>query len=192
MNLEARRDIAWWQRFLPTWNGRAIIPDPYWSRSPDLALFTDASGTLGYCIYYSGHWIADTWPPPLQGRSIQWKELYPIALACLLWGHSWSGKKILFHSNNEAVVDIWASGTSQDPDIIHLAHSIFFSGATHHFTILVLHIGGTDYSIADSIWFADGAVPSAHPSCGPNANTYPSISQYPLECRLAFLQSSHC
>ena len=30
MNLEARRDIAWW------------------SRSPDLALFTDASGTLGY------------------------------------------------------------------------------------------------------------------------------------------------
>jgi len=83
MNLEARRDIAWWQRFLPTWNGRAIIPNPYWSRSPDLALFTDASRTLGYGIYYSGHWIADTWPPPLQGCSIQWKELYLIALACL-------------------------------------------------------------------------------------------------------------
>ena len=96
MNLEARCDIAWWQRFLPTWNGRAIIPDPHWSRSPDLALFTDASGTLGYCIYYSGHWIADTWPPPLQGRSIQWKELYPVALAYLLWGHSWLGKKTFF------------------------------------------------------------------------------------------------
>ena len=151
MNLEARRDIAWWQRFLPTWNGRAIIPDPYWSRSPDLALFTDASGTLGYGIYYSGHWIADTWPPPLQGRSIQWKELYPIALACLLLGHSWSGKKILFHCNNQAVVDIWASGTSRDPDIMHLVRSIFFSGATHHFTILVSHIAGTDNSIADSL-----------------------------------------
>lgn len=151
MNLEARRDIAWWQRFLPTWNGRAIIPDPYWSRSPDLALFTDASGTLGYGIYYSGHWIADTWPPPLQGRSIQWKELYPIALACLLWGHSWSGKKILFHCDNQAVVDIWASGTSRDPDIMHLVRSIFFSGATHHFTILVAHITGTDNSIADSL-----------------------------------------
>ena len=151
MNLEARRDIAWWQRFLPTWNGRAIIPDPYWSRSPDLALFTDASGTLGYGIYYSGHWIADTWPPPLQGRSIQWKELYPIALACLLWGHSWSGKNILFHCDNQAVVDIWASGTSRDPDIMHLVRSIFFSGATHHFTILVAHIAGTDNSIADSL-----------------------------------------
>ena len=151
MNLEARRDIAWWQRFLPTWNGRAIIPDPFWSRSPDLALFTDASGTLGYGIYYSGHWIAETWPPALQGRSIQWKELYPIALACLLWGHTWPGKKILFHCDNQAVVDIWASGTSRDPNIMHLVRSIFFSGATHHFTILVAHIAGTNNSIADSL-----------------------------------------
>ena len=29
MNREACRDIAWWLRFLPSWNGRAIIPDPY-------------------------------------------------------------------------------------------------------------------------------------------------------------------
>ena len=36
MNREARRDIAWWLRFLPSWNGRAMIPDPYWTKSPDL------------------------------------------------------------------------------------------------------------------------------------------------------------
>ena len=28
MNCEARRDISWWLRFLPSWNGRAIIPAP--------------------------------------------------------------------------------------------------------------------------------------------------------------------
>ena len=106
MNVEARRDIAWWLQFLPTWNGRTIIPDPYWSRSPDLALFTDASGTVGYGVYYAGDWIAESWPTILQDRSIQWKELYPIALSCLLWGHLWSGKKILFHCDNQSVVDI--------------------------------------------------------------------------------------
>ena len=84
MNLEARRDIAWWLMFLSTWNGRAIISDPYWSRSTDLALFTDASGSLGYGIFYDGHWIADSWPAILKDRSIQWQELYPIALSCLL------------------------------------------------------------------------------------------------------------
>ena len=106
MNHEARRDIEWWLRFLPSWNGRAIIPDPHWTKSPDLELFTDASGSLGYDIFYMGHWIADPWPPELRDRSIQWQELYPIALACLLWGHQWSGKKLLLHCDNQAVVDI--------------------------------------------------------------------------------------
>ena len=67
MNREACRDIAWWLRFLPSWNGRAIIPDPYWTKSPDLELFTDASGSLGYGIFYMGHWLADRWNPRTQG-----------------------------------------------------------------------------------------------------------------------------
>ena len=134
-----------------TWNGCAIIPDPYWSRSPDLALFMYASGTLGYGVYYDGHWIANSWPAILKGCSIQWKELYPIALSCLLWGHLWLGKKILFHCDNQPVVDIWASGTSREPLIMHLVCSIFFSGATHHFTVPVSHIVGTDNLIADSL-----------------------------------------
>lgn len=51
MNVEARQDIAWWLQFLLMCNGRSIISDPYWSRSPDLALFTDASGTVCYAVY---------------------------------------------------------------------------------------------------------------------------------------------
>ena len=66
-------------------------------------------------------------------------------------GHLWSGKKILFHCDNQPVVDIWASGTSRDPLIMHLVRSIFLSGATHHFTVLVSHIVGTDNSIADAV-----------------------------------------
>ena len=151
MNREARRDISWWLRFLPSWNGRAIIPDPNWTRSPDMELFTDASGSLGYGIFYMGHWIANPWPPLLQNRSIQWKGLYPIALACLLWGHQWTGKKLLFHCDNQAVVDIWASGSSRDPLIMHLVRSIFFTAATNHFTVLVTHIVGTSNVIADSL-----------------------------------------
>ena len=43
MNREACRDIAWWLKFLPSLNGRAVIPDPYWTRSPDLEKLTDTS-----------------------------------------------------------------------------------------------------------------------------------------------------
>lgn len=34
--------------------------------------------------------------PSLQNRSIQWKELYPTVLSCLLWGDQWSEVKLLF------------------------------------------------------------------------------------------------
>lgn len=116
-----------------------------------LALFTDASGTLGCGMVFTndGHQIANSRPAILRDHLVQWEELYPIALSCLLWWHLWSGKKILFHCDYQPVVDIWASGTSQDPHIMYLDHSIFFSGATHNFIVLVSHIVGTDNSIAD-------------------------------------------
>ena len=70
------QDIAWQLKFLSCWNGCVIILDPYWSRPPDLALFTDASGTLG--IYYNGHWIADSWPAILRDCLIQWRSSTPL------------------------------------------------------------------------------------------------------------------
>lgn len=151
LNAEARRDVAWWLKYLPLWNGRAIIPDPFWSRSPDLELFTDASGGLGFGIYFQGHWLNGSWPSHLSDRSIQWKELYPIALACLLWGPLWRGKKLLFHCDNQSVVDVWAKGSSRDPLLMHLVRSIFFCAASHQFSVLVSHIRGTDNSIADAL-----------------------------------------
>ena len=67
-------------------------------------------GTLQGCFWQSSLWhlvhgplacqSLANWPPELRDRSIQWQELYPIALACLLWGHQWSGKKLLFHCDN--------------------------------------------------------------------------------------------
>ena len=151
LNTEARRDVAWWLKYLPLWNGRAIIPDPFWSRSPDLELFTDASGGLGFGIYFQGRWLNGSWPSYLSDRSIQWKELYPIALSCLLWGPLWRGKKLLFHCDNQSVVDIWAKGSSRDPLLMHLVRSIFFCAASHQFSVLVSHIRGTDNSIADAL-----------------------------------------
>jgi len=98
-----------------------------------------------------GHLLAEPWPPEIRDRLIQWQALYPIGLACLLWGHQLSGKKLLFQCDNQTVVDIWASGTSWDPLIMHLVCSIFFSATTNHYTVLVTHIVGTNNPIADSL-----------------------------------------
>ena len=59
MNFEAHSDIDRWLRFLLPWSRHAIIPDPHGTRAPNLELFTDASGSIGYGIFYAGHWTAD-------------------------------------------------------------------------------------------------------------------------------------
>ena len=102
---EFRLDIQWWCNFLPTWNGSASLLDATWTPSPDIQLFTDASGTIGCGGYYAGQWFTIQWPPHLT-LSIEWKEMYPIFVACSIWGDSWHGSRVLFHCDNETVFNI--------------------------------------------------------------------------------------
>ncbi len=62
-------------------------------------------------------------------RSIEWKELYAVVMACETWGQHWSGKCLLFHCDNEAVVHIWESGRSRCPDLMDLVRALFFVAA---------------------------------------------------------------
>ena len=74
-------DLTWWQAFATPWNGRSFFLLPQWTPSPDLELFTDSSGTVGYGAYCQGQWFNGRWTTEQLQHSIQWKELYPIVLA---------------------------------------------------------------------------------------------------------------
>ena len=79
LNANARADIAWWCDFLPTWNGKSIIPEPDWVASADLKLSTDASSTIGFGVVYGTHWVCGEWLPEFDSPefSIQWKRAVP-------------------------------------------------------------------------------------------------------------------
>ena len=81
LNSTAREDINWLVTFLPSWNGKYKILPSCQTMCPDMNLFTDASGALGFGIFFNGKWIAASWPNWAQNRSIQWKEPFPIYLA---------------------------------------------------------------------------------------------------------------
>lgn len=83
---EVRRDITWWQDSLPTWSGVSLFLEDHWSSNHDMALYTDASGTVEYGAYWDGRWLQQRWPQAMQGKSIAWKELYAILVAALAWG----------------------------------------------------------------------------------------------------------
>ena len=151
LNSSAREDIQWWLDFLPTWNGKQQILDRFTTKCPDIELFTDASGELGFGIYFKGDWISELWPAQFKSHSIAWKELFPIYVACQIWAECFVGKKLLFHCDNKAVVDIWSKQTSKCPQIAKLLRKLFFTAAKHNFTVNVSHISGTSNVLADAL-----------------------------------------
>ena len=75
-------------------------------------------------------------------------ELFPIYLACVLWGPTSSGKRILMWCDNQSVVAIINLKHSKSPRIMDLVHSITL---INNFTISATQILGLDNAIADSL-----------------------------------------
>ena len=151
ISIDSALDINWWLTFASTWNGTAFFVEPQWSPSPGMELYTDASSEVGFGAYWGGHWLQQRWPPALRHHSIQWKELYAIVMACEVWGQSWRRTRVLFHCDNMAVVQLWRSGLSKAPLLMHLVRALFFVAATNNFHVSITHIAGVDNSIADAL-----------------------------------------
>ena len=84
-------------------------------------------------------------------NSIEWKELYAIVVACKVWGKHWSGKRLLFDCDNDAVVHIWLSGHSHCPDLMDLERGLFFIVAYNNLNVMIRHIPCINNSIADAL-----------------------------------------
>ena len=109
------------------------------------------SGEIGLGIFYKGKWISERWPDSVKTNSIQWKELFPIYIAWLLWAPEFRGKRLLFHCDNLAVVNIWSAQSSKCPNLMSLLIKLFFIAARFEFTVNVKHIACLDNSIADCL-----------------------------------------
>ena len=44
-------DIQWWTAFTTPWSGCSFFLLPNWTLTPELELYTDSSGTIGYGTY---------------------------------------------------------------------------------------------------------------------------------------------
>ncbi|XP_078032220.1 uncharacterized protein LOC144467455 [Epinephelus lanceolatus] len=111
-----KMEMRMWLHFLSSWNGISFYDD-FITQPEDIQLFTDAAPFTGFGGYYGGRWSASAWPPEFESLDSEscppssvLHELYPIIIAAILWGHEWSMKSILIHSDNTAVVEILNKG----------------------------------------------------------------------------------
>ena len=63
LNSGFHKDISMWQHFLQNWNGVSLFLDTQASSPPELQLYTDALGSLGYESFLAGEWLHGHWLP---------------------------------------------------------------------------------------------------------------------------------
>ena len=83
-------DLKFWSRLLDQWDGITFFYDDLINSSDSLTFFTDAASSIGFGGYYQGQWFASKWPLSflkLKSSSALF-EIYPVTVACLVWGKS--------------------------------------------------------------------------------------------------------
>lgn len=158
LTCECREDIRMWLFFLSNWNGVSMFYNKENITSDDLCLYTDASGSIGFGGYYKGLWFAESWPSMFSNLvvdekevSIAFRELYPIVVSAVLWGHMWKKQRIIFMCDNEATVAILKKGRSKSAHIMPLVRRLTLIAAQQNFVFLSKHVPGKFNSKADAL-----------------------------------------
>ena len=88
-----------------------------------LQLLTDSSGSLGCGAFFQNKWIVLQWTTEWNGNILQdimFLELVPIVLAVTTWCKQLTNKKVIFHVDNLALVDILNSKSSKSSRVMSL------------------------------------------------------------------------
>ena len=84
-------------------------------------------------------------------RNMTFLELVPIILALFIWGENLQNRKILFRTDNMALVSVINKQTSRNKNVMILIRSLVLFSMSYNFNFKAVHIPGYLNNIADSI-----------------------------------------
>ena len=151
LNSDARADIDAWLTFLHDFNGVSLFLHDQFVSSDAIKLYSDASGAKGYAAVFGSRWLAGPWTLAFEGLHITIKELFPIVLALEVWGHQLRNHKILFKSDNQAVVEIINKQTSRDRSVMILVRRLVLAALRNNVLFRATHIPGYTNTIPDRL-----------------------------------------
>jgi hypothetical protein len=148
LSVEARNDILWWIKCAASWNGRSVFYEDGWLTNVDLNMYTDASG-LGIGAVFGDRWMYSAFTPTEAARSIAWRELFAVVVACATWGRLLTGRRLLLFCDNTSVVSIVNTGTSRCQLVMQLVRQLFDIAVYWDFDVRLKHVPGVQNIAAD-------------------------------------------
>ena len=167
---EQKRDLRWWDRFLLFYHNTCPLLSFELTAPWQIEFWTDASDFAGGG-YLGGRWFQIIWNAEWRAMPIAIRELMAVVMACLTWGHEFTGKHMLIHCDNtNAIFEIQKmKSKSKSRWVYHLLRVLSLHAALHHYTYRIEYIESELNTIADvvsrksltelSVYFA--SVPSA-------------------------------
>lgn len=157
INNEMKEDIRMWLLFLDLFNGVSSYDLYRWIHDHDIQLFTDSAGGARYgCSAILGsHWSYLLWPtcwhyaPILQ--DITFLELVPIAMVFHIWGHMLKNKRVVFNTDNLALVSILNKKSSKSKRVMQLLRPLILQSMLYNVQFKSVHVRGKHNNVADAL-----------------------------------------
>ena len=148
IGIEMRKDIHWWQKFLPVFRGVGML----WmfeSYNPDVLLSSDAclQAAGGYCHPYV---FRLQFPEGIRaGNSIAHLEFQALLASLKVFSKHIKGYKLLVSCDNEATVEVINRGRAQDTYMNTCLRELVWICIQAEFEIRAQHIPGKTNTIPD-------------------------------------------
>lgn len=157
INKGIRQDLKMWLRFFQDFNGVSVFHNRFWVSNVDVELYTDSAAGwgLGCAAYFAGKWAFGAWPVSWFEQEIVHDittlELFPIFVSLHIWGAELRNKKLLFHCDNMAVVQVVNSMTSKSEKLMVLLREITIHCLKLNIVIKAKHINGVKNVLTDAL-----------------------------------------
>lgn len=152
-----KQDLQMWLAFFQDFNGVSVFHDRFWTSNEDAQLFTDSAAGpgLGFGAYFNGKWMYDKWPKDWYKNEITSDitvlELFPIVASVIVWGQELCQKKILFRSDNQAVVHILNTMSSKSDRVMVLVRTLTLECLRNGIIVRAKHISGKKNILTDCL-----------------------------------------
>lgn len=107
---------------------------------------SDASGSLGFGIFFRGRWCAGVWPQSWHDkgitRDLTFLELFTILGTLWIWGQEWNTLAVTFWRDNQAAVQILNSLSSQSERVMNLIRVFMLRCLKFNILFLARHMPG--------------------------------------------------
>ena len=155
VNTEIREDLTMWGKFLeePTVYCRPFMDFTKVLHATDIDWYTDASGVIGLGGYCKSQWFSQAWSSEFLAEkpSIQYQELFVVAVSVLLWARNFANQRICIFTDNKSVRDMLNLNTSGCRNCLVLIRFIVLESLTWNVRIFAKYVESKNNNFADAL-----------------------------------------